>query len=121
MAAKYVGCGATTIQSTADRDAKFAEQLRRREKDWEIGYLDNIRAAARSERYWRAAAWALERLKPERYARRGPDVITVKQVSALLTQFAEVIAEEVPVAKYRKNILKRLNAISEGLKGASRK
>lgn len=121
MAAAYVGCCVNTIQNTADRDAKFAELLRRKEKQWEVGYLDNIRAAARSERYWRAAAWALERLNPERYARRGPEVITINQVKTLLTQFAEVITEEVPVAKYRKNILKRLNAISEGLKGASKK
>ena len=120
IAAKYVGCSVSTIQNTADRDPNFAEQLHRKEKTWEIGYLENIRAAARNERHWRAAAWALERLKPERYARRGPDVITLDQVKQLMTRFAEVVSEEVP-AKMRKNVLKRCAAISEGLKGASKK
>ena len=120
IAAKYVGCCTSTIQNTADRDPKFAQQLRRKEKQWEIGYLDNIRIAARNERYWRAAAWALERLNPERYARRGPDVITINQLKTLLKEFTEIIVEEVP-AKYRKSILKRFRAISEGLKGASKK
>jgi hypothetical protein len=120
VAARYVGCSVQTIQNTADRDPNFAQQLRRREHQSEIGYLENIRAAARNERYWRAAAWALERLRPERYARRSPDAITIDQIKALLTQFAEIIVEEVPVAKYRKNILKRLDAISGALKGASK-
>lgn len=121
MAAGYVGCSPTTIQNTADRDGKFAEQLRRKEKQWEIGYLDSIRTAARNERYWRAAAWALERINPGRYARRSPDAITIDQVKELLKQFAEVIVEEVPVDRYRKAIIKRLDAISGGLKGASKK
>ena len=121
MAAQYVGCSAVTIQNTADRDPTFAERLRRKEKQWEVGYLDRIRVAARHERYWRAAAWALERLNPDRYGRRGPDVITVDQITELLSQFAEIIVEEVPVAKYRKNILKRLDAISCSLKDVSKK
>jgi len=121
VAADYVGCAVSTIQNTADRDPKFAEHLRQKEHGSEIGYLQNIRNAARTERYWRAAAWALERLNPEKYGRRGPDVITVDQIRGLMAQFAEIIVEEVPVARYRKNILKRLDAISDALKDASNK
>jgi hypothetical protein len=120
-AAKYVGCAVSTIQNTADRDRDFAEQLRRNEHGSEIGYLENIRRAARNERYWRAAAWALERIDPEQYGRRGPDVITLDQIRRLLAQFAEIIVEEVPVAEYRKNILKRLDALTGDLRGASKK
>lgn len=121
VAATYVGCSVTTIQNTADRDPEFAEQLRRKEFQSEIGYLENIRSAARDERYWRAAAWALERLNPERYGRRSPDAITIDQVKELLAQFAEVIVEEVPVPVFRKNVLKRLDAISGGLRGTPKK
>ena len=115
-AAKYVGCSVPTIQNTADRDPKFAEKLRKAEQGTEIAYLENIRKAARNERYWRAAAWALERINPSRYARRSPDAITIEEIKDLLGQLAEIITEEVPVAKYRKGILKRLSAISSGLK-----
>jgi len=111
VAADYVGCSLSTIHRTAQRDPKFAEALRHKELQSEIGYLENIRNAAREQRYWRAAAWALERLEPEKYAKRAPDAITVKQVGELMTQFAEIIVEEVPVAAYRKNILKRFDAI----------
>jgi len=116
VAADYVGCSVATIQRTAQRDSKFAEALRRKELQSEIGYLENIRNAARQERYWRAAAWALERLEPEKYGKRTPDVITVEQVGELMTRFAEIIVEEVPVAAYRTNILKRFDAILHSVK-----
>ncbi len=84
VAAAYVGCAISTIQNTADRDPTFAEKLRQAACATELGLLKNIRNAAAKEQYWRAAAWALERRFPERYARRGPDVITLEQVAALL-------------------------------------
>ncbi len=119
VAAEYVGCSVPTIRNTADRDPDFAKQLRQKEFGSEVGYLENIRQAARDARYWRAAAWALERLNPQRYGQRHPDAITVDQVRDLLVQFADIIAEEVPVALYRKNVLKRLQAISKRLKPTS--
>jgi len=120
VAAEYVGCAISTIQNTADRDPNFADKLRQKEHASEIGYMENIRNAARTERYWRAAAWALERLHPDKYGTRGPDVITVHEIKNLLAQFAEIIVEEIPVAEYRKKILKRLEAISDSLKDASK-
>jgi hypothetical protein len=120
-AAKYVGCALSTIQNTADRDPGFAKQLRQNEHASEIGYMENIRRAARNERYWRAAAWALERLDPEQYGRRSPEVITLDQIGRLLAQFAEIVVEEVPVEKYRKAILKRFDALTGDLKEASKK
>ena len=120
-AAKFVGCGVTTIRDTADRDPQFAEQLRQADGKNELAYLRNIKKAAEQERYWRAAAWVLERKFPEDYGRRGPDVITLAQIKELLAQFTEIIVEEVPIPEYRKNILKRFGAVSEGLKGTSKK
>ena len=119
MAARYVGCSPRTIQNTADRQPEFAERLRKAEYKAEIGYMKNIQAAARKEQYWRAAAWALERRNPEDFAARRPDVITIDQIKTLLAQFAEMIVEEVPVAEYRKNILKKLEAMAAGLGGAT--
>ena len=120
IAAKYVGCSPQTIQNTADRDSTFAESLRKKEHNAEINYLENIRKAAQNERHWRAAAWALERIRPERYVRRGPDVITINQLGDLLTQFTQAVAEEVP-ERYRKRVIKRFDTISRSLKGASKK
>ena len=114
-AARYVGCAHSTIQRTAHRDPEFAAKLRQAENRQEFTYLGNIQQAARKPQYWRAAAWVLERVFPEKYARRGPDVITVDQIREVLAQFAKIIVAEVPVAKYRQKIIKRLDALTQSL------
>jgi hypothetical protein len=114
-AARYVGCAVSTIQNTAERDPGFAEKLRRAENQHEWTYLRNIQQAAKKPQYWRAAAWVLERVFPEKYARRGPDVITLDQIRQALAQLAEIVVAEVPVARYRQKIIKRLEAITRSL------
>ena len=112
VAARYVGCHPSTIRATSRRDPGFAARLRRARQDSEIYYLKQIRSAAGKAQYWRAAAWALERTLPDRYARRGPDVITVDQVARMLAEFAELIVAEIPDERVRKRIVKRLDALA---------
>ena len=112
MAAKYVGCSPATIRREAARDAKFAKKLREAKGNAELGLVKNIRKAANKEQYWRAAAWALERMFPEKYARRGPDVITAEQLAQVLAQLAERIIEQVPIDAYRKNIVKAVESLA---------
>jgi len=109
VAAAYVGCSPSTIRSTAQRDSRFAEQLRHADHQAELGYLSTIQKAGSQERYWRAAAWALERKNPEDFAPRHPDIVTLDQIAQLMTDFARLIEEEIPVAIYRQNVLKRLD------------
>lgn len=118
-AARYVGCAASTIRRTALRDPAFDERLRRTQCRTEVAYLKNIQAAAAKAQYWRAAAWALERLNPTDFAPRRPDVITVDQIEQLLAGFAEIIVREVPVAKYRKRILLRLATLTRRVRRAA--
>ena len=117
IAARYVGCAPATIGRTAARDANFAARLRKAVCNAEVGLLQHIRKAAKKEQYWRAAAWALERVYPQRYARRGPDVITVDQIANVLAEFAKILSDEVPVDRYRKQLLKRLSDLSKSLTG----
>jgi hypothetical protein len=112
MAAKYVGCSPQTIRREAARDAKFAKKLRQAKGNAELGLIKNIRNAANKEQYWRAAAWALERMFPEKYARRGPDVITAEQLAQVLDQLMERVMRHVPVGEYRKNIVKDVEALA---------
>ncbi len=120
-AAKYVGCAVSTIRNTANRDPEFAEKLRRAECQSEIAYLKRIQQAARKEQYWRAAAWSLERKNPAEYARRGPDVITSEQVKEILAEFAQIVVDEIPVSRYRKNILRRFDARCTDLRRFAKK
>ena len=115
VAAQYVGCAASTIQRTAERNPKFAEKLGKAKSNAEVGLVKNIRNAAKKEQYWRAAAWALERGFPEKYARRGPDVITAEQLARVLAQFADMIVQQVPVDEYRKNIVKGVESLARSL------
>lgn len=109
IAARYVGCSPTTIQNTAEREPEFAKQLHRADHGAEIEYLKRIRTAAQKEQYWRAAAWALERLNPEDFASRPLDVLTYEQVKTLVTRLAEVVIAQISRADHRKRMLKAVD------------
>lgn len=115
LSARYAGCPESTLRSVIARDPVFAARVRQAKCDAEVGLLESIRNASKKEQYWRAAAWILERSFPDRYARRGPDVITVDQIGYLLAQFAQILTEEVPVARYRKPALRRLEDLCRNL------
>jgi len=120
MAARYVGCSAKTIQNTAERDPEFAERLAHASQAAQIEYLRNIKNAAKKEQYWRAAAWALERLNPEEFGARSPQTITRQQAEQLLSRLAEILVADVPVAEFRKGVLKRVGRLLAGLKPRQR-
>jgi hypothetical protein len=112
-AARYVGCSVSTIQNTAERDEKFADKLLQAESKAVVKLMKNINEAAKKAQYWRAAAWALERLNPEEYASPHPDVITTEQISQLMSHFSQIVVEEVPVDAYCKKIIKRLGDLGK--------
>jgi hypothetical protein len=110
-AARYVGCHAQTIRNTAQRDPQFGAALERAESSDEIVLLTNITKAGKDPRYWRAAAWALERKYPDRYGQRDPKAFTAEQISTILGHFSEVIIEEIPDEADARRILERLNGL----------
>jgi hypothetical protein len=117
IAAQYAGCAPSTIRRTADRDAEFCAALRKAESQHEVSYLQRINAAAKQERYWKAAAWALERIHPERYALPRPVNYTPQQVCEILERFMEIVMQEVPVEEFRLSILRRLEELTSELSG----
>ncbi|HZZ27166.1 MAG TPA: hypothetical protein VFE46_04090 [Pirellulales bacterium] len=99
MAAHYVGCSARTIRNVAKRDPQFAERLLKTELSPEIAFLRNISNAAMEGKYWRAAAWALERMFPERYERRRPDTIPMAQLHDVVDHLVEKAMQHAPDAR----------------------
>ena len=85
-AAGFVQCSHTTIGRTAARDAEFASKLSRAEATSNVMAVNAVRGAMRDPKYWRAAAWMLERRSPEEYARRDPNSFTADQVMSLLAR-----------------------------------
>jgi hypothetical protein len=110
-AASSVRCDPKTIFNTARRDPEFAEKLALAENAAELLHLDNINKAGREVKYWRASAWMLERLHPDRFGKSDPDTITPSQIAALIVQIAEIIIQEIPAARHRQQILKRFDRL----------
>jgi len=92
-------CSHTTIGREAARDPDFAAQLAKAEAGTSFEAISSIRKAAKEPRYWRAAAWILERRCPEEYARRDPVTFTVDQVVALLSRLYSDVLPIVPAEK----------------------
>ena len=110
-AARFVECAARTITNTANRDPDFAKKLSQAESAAEIVHIENINRAGRDVKYWRASAWMLERLHPDRFGKSSPDAVSPSQMASLIIQLAEIVIQEVPAPKYRKGILKRLDRL----------
>jgi hypothetical protein len=108
MAAQYAGCHHATLRAEIRRDRDFAQRVIHSELKLESVCLKSIREAASDPKQWRAAAWALERVFPNRYARRKASTITTDQANELVAEFNEIIASELPVPKFRKRIFDRL-------------
>ena len=111
VAAKYVGCHWSTITRTADRDASFGKLLMQAETSHEVLHLKAMLEAAKDARYWRAAAWVLERMYPNRYGARKAGQITPDQIRHLLDQFASIVLDEMESVQERSRVIARLEEL----------
>ncbi len=108
-AARYVGCSSAIIRREIAENKRFATQIAKAEEDSEVFFINKIRQAANKEQYWRAAAWALERRCPNRYAARGAGMLSMDQVRALVSRLAEIVVQEIPGGAERRNLLKKIH------------
>jgi hypothetical protein len=92
-AARHVGVSHTSIARAAARDARFAKELSDAESVADYSALKMVRDAGRQEKYWRAAAWILERRLPDEFGHRAPHSFSGDQVMRLL---AEVFSYALP-------------------------
>jgi hypothetical protein len=116
-AAQYVGCSIHTIRRELKRNKEFAEKIRNNKLYAELDPLNSIRSFGRTN--WRAAAWYLERTRPERYLKQNPALLKLSDLHDFLEQLTEVVSQEVtdPDARERigKEILDRAGPISRSI------
>jgi len=93
-AARYVGCNPSTIRREAVRNDEFYKRLRNAEVAAEIKPLNALQRAAAT--HWRAAAWLLERTRPDRFAKFPPHMVRIDDAQQLLEHFLEIVAQELP-------------------------
>jgi hypothetical protein len=92
-AARHVGCTHTTIARAAERHPHFAFQIADAEMRADFGALKQVREASKQDKYWRAAAWFLERRLPDEFGRRPAHSFSGDQVMAILAEvFSYTIA-----------------------------
>ncbi len=111
-AARHVGCSIRTIRREMKRDPDFGNELRRSEKYAQLNPLGAIQHAIR--RNWRAAAWLLERLFPERFARQPQtSALGARQARQLLNEVLHIVQAEVIDAAQRGRVDGRIRAAFE--------
>ena len=99
-AAAAVGCCIRTVYNTALRDRKFYEQLRTAHAMHEVKLLKCLDAAAAQPKYWRAAAWKLERIHPARYRPEPKGMVSVHEMQSQFKEMMDYIESEIPAAQY---------------------
>lgn len=110
-AAKYAGCALPDIRRELKLDADFRSELTKAGEVAEIYFLRQIKKAAQKEQYWRAAAWALERKLPGRYAARNAGTLTTTEIREIFEKLAEIVLAEVPQKEDRKKIIARVEKL----------
>ncbi len=119
MAAREVGCSPATITRTAARDPQFAARLAHAESLSDHRALELICRATEQEKYWRAAAWMLERRNPEEFGRRVPHTFTSEQVMQVVARLVGVLLPAVPDERRDEVILEFNDTLAELAPGIS--
>ncbi|MCG8448170.1 MAG: hypothetical protein MI725_01145 [Pirellulales bacterium] len=91
FAGRYVGCSAKTIRREGERDAAFGERLRQAQLSAQLEPLRALRSKATT--HWRAAAWLLERVDPEQFARFDRKQYHPQEVADLLENIRAALVD----------------------------
>jgi hypothetical protein len=110
-ASKYVGKSVAEIRRAAQHDEAFKKELEKAEAEWELVQMQRVLEATKDSKHWRASTWALERRYPDRYAKRLASVVTREELSLVLEQMADIVAEEVPQRETRQRIMNRVTSL----------
>jgi hypothetical protein len=105
-AARYVGCAPSTIRREACRNADFCEALRRATFSAEVMPLQLMREFAK--KYWRAAAWLLERLDPQRFGKQSVRFVKPEEFHAYVQTLTEIAKESIHDPEDRKRVSDKL-------------
>jgi hypothetical protein len=112
VAARFAGCHPATLRAEIRRNPEFEKRVIKSENNLETVMLRAIRQATESDvKHWRAAAWGLERIFPNRYAKRRSDTLTRDQVHEVISEVSEIVASELPVPRFRQRIFHRLGVL----------
>lgn len=112
-AASYLGIHTKSLQRHAKRDPKFAKRILKAQASLEWDHLKKVQEA--SGKSWRASAWMLERINPERFGKRKADSLTRSELEEAIGVLAYIITEEVHDHEAQVRIFSRLQRLLESI------
>lgn len=107
VAAQFVGCCSRTIYNTADRDPEFGKRMQRARASHEITLLKRIDDAASDPKYWRAAAWQLEHMYPDRYQKRAANSLPIPLFHEFMHDLVGMFMKAIPESDVRTSLAKQ--------------
>ncbi len=114
-ACKYLGFTFSQLRNELHDDPEFETQMYRAEATPEFNHMRNLNQAAKDEKHWRASVWWMERMSPERFARRAPNAVTMVQLKTFIEELADLIIAEIPDEDQRMRLLERLSQMTDSL------
>lgn len=111
VAARYVGVTPAAIRNAATRNRAFHQQMLKAMQTSELDALQTIRAAA--PKSWRAAAWLLERTKPQQYGYRNAKQLTNDYWARFFEELVGLLEHLLPDPKLRYEFCHRMERLLE--------
>jgi hypothetical protein len=111
VAARYVGVTPAAIRNAARRHRAFHQQLLKAMQTSELDALQTIRAAA--PKSWRAAAWLLERTKPQQYGYRNAKQLSNDYWTRFFAELISFVQHLLPDPKSRYEFCSRMDRLVE--------
>jgi len=108
-ASRLAGCADSSVRSLLQRDRAFETRFRKSQQSCELMALRHVQLAG--EKNWRAAAWLLERMRPNDYGRIKQDLMTQQQADQVFSQFTEIMMREVKNPEDRRRAFHALREV----------
>jgi len=110
-AARLAACHESTVRSRLQNDKAFLARYRKSEQASELIALRHVQTAGAKN--WRAAAWLLERMRPNEYATPKPDTLRPDDFAQLTSTVAELVLREVKNPEECRKISEGLQSIED--------
>jgi hypothetical protein len=116
QAAEHAGVGRSTLFKTLKEDPEWAERMRRAQMQQHVTPLS--RMVEHTKGSWRACAWTLERLNPDRYGRRPPRTVTQADCLWITKLVLHCVLEGVRGEEDRQRVVRNVERLHRQLDGA---
>jgi hypothetical protein len=107
QAARHAGIARRTMYRTLKEDQEFARLVQNAEMHQQLSPLQYIKQHMAKD--WRAASWMMERTRPQEWARRPPNTVTLGDMHGIFGAIIKALLEGLPGVEDRNRMLQRFD------------